>query len=316
MLTEYSNIETLYSSEKNMCIDHTIRCDHTISKKWTFVHTEISFHHTINIWSHRKNFDHTINFQYHTVIILITPSKFWSHRTKFVHTINFQNHTVIILFTPSRCWSHSWKFCSHCLNFDHTIYFQDHTVIILFTPLTCCSHSWNFSSHHLNFVHTLNFQDHTVMILFTPSRFYSHFGKCDRKSNAKIMNMWYKTCRHHTDFHCWYDRHTQSLKSSLCGVTELCFGTKQVRLGVITFDECKHAPWSICPSLVRQHGMDGGVFSHTVHALVQLMWHHTVALQCCPPRWWGASSSQVYIQGVCESTLNSNLCTHGVPSKS
>ena len=28
-----------------MCIDHTIRC--TISKKWTFVHTEISFHHTI-----------------------------------------------------------------------------------------------------------------------------------------------------------------------------------------------------------------------------------------------------------------------------
>ena len=37
------------ASEKNMCIDHTIRCDHTISKKWTFVHTEISFHHTINI---------------------------------------------------------------------------------------------------------------------------------------------------------------------------------------------------------------------------------------------------------------------------
>jgi hypothetical protein len=36
-------------SGKNMCIDHTIRCDHTISKKWTLVHTEISFHHTINI---------------------------------------------------------------------------------------------------------------------------------------------------------------------------------------------------------------------------------------------------------------------------
>jgi hypothetical protein len=35
---------------------------------------------------------------------------------------------------------------------------------------------------------------------------------------------------------------TLSLKSSLCGVNELCFGTKQVRLGVITFDECKHAP--------------------------------------------------------------------------
>ena len=66
--------------------------------------------------------------------------------------------------------------------------------------------------------------------------------------------MWYKTCRHHTDFHCWYDRHTQSLKSSLCGVTELCFGTKQVRLGVITTDGCKHAPRTICPSLVRHHG--------------------------------------------------------------
>jgi hypothetical protein len=76
----------------------------------------------------------------------------------------------------------------------------------LFTP------SILFCSHHLNFVHTIYFQGHTGIILFTPSRFYSHFGKCDRKSNAKIMNMWYKTCRHHTDFHCWYDRHTQSLK--------------------------------------------------------------------------------------------------------
>jgi len=37
------------TSGKNMCIDHTIRCDHTISKEWTFVHTEISFYHTINI---------------------------------------------------------------------------------------------------------------------------------------------------------------------------------------------------------------------------------------------------------------------------
>jgi hypothetical protein len=36
------------TSEKNMCIDHTMRCDHTISKKWTFVHTEISFHHYMN----------------------------------------------------------------------------------------------------------------------------------------------------------------------------------------------------------------------------------------------------------------------------
>ena len=115
-------------SGKNMWRHHTIRCDHTISKKWTFVHTEISFDHTINIWSHRK---------------------------KFVHTINLQDHTVIILFTPCTCWSHSWNFCSHHLNFVHTINFQDHTVIILFTPWRCWSHSWKFCSHHLNFVHTI-----------------------------------------------------------------------------------------------------------------------------------------------------------------
>ena len=90
------------TSGKNMWRHHTIRCDHTISKKWTFVHTEISFDHTINIWSHRK---------------------------KFVHTINLQDHTVIILFTPCTFWSHSWNFCSHHLNFVHTINLQNHTVI-------------------------------------------------------------------------------------------------------------------------------------------------------------------------------------------
>ena len=140
----------LWASGKNMWRHHTIRCDHTISKKWTFVHTEISFHHTINIWSHRK---------------------------KFVHTINFQNHTVIILFTPSRCWSHSWKFCSHCLNFDHTIYFQGHTGIIFFTPLRFYSHSGNFGSHHLNFVHTIS-------IIFTLKNRVVHtqhiFNVCDQ----------------------------------------------------------------------------------------------------------------------------------------
>jgi hypothetical protein len=77
---------------------------------------------------------------------------------------------------------------------------------------------------------------------YTPAPCEPGSFQCDRKSNAKIMTVWYKTCRHHTNFHCWYDRHTLSLKSSLCGVNELCFGTKQVRLGVITFDECKHAP--------------------------------------------------------------------------
>jgi hypothetical protein len=124
----FSNGVRYVPSGKNMWRHHTIRCDHTISKKWTFVHTEISFDHTINIWSHRK---------------------------KFVHTINLQDHTVIILFTPCTCWSHSWNFCSHHLNFVHTINFQDHTVIILFTPWRCWSHSWKFCSHHLNFVHTI-----------------------------------------------------------------------------------------------------------------------------------------------------------------
>ena len=129
---------------------HTIRWETTISKKWTFVHTEISFHHTINIWSHRK---------------------------KFVHTINFQDHTVIILFTPWRCWSHSWKFCSHHLNFVHTIYFQGHTGTILFTPSRFYSHSGNFGSHHLNFVHTIS-------IMFTLKNRVVHtqhiFNVCDQ----------------------------------------------------------------------------------------------------------------------------------------
>jgi hypothetical protein len=31
---------TLLTSGKNMSSDHTIWCDHTFSKKWTFVHTE------------------------------------------------------------------------------------------------------------------------------------------------------------------------------------------------------------------------------------------------------------------------------------
>ena len=67
--------------------------------------------------------DHTINM--------------WSHRQNFVHTINFQDHTDIILLTPSRCYSHSWNFGSHHLNFVHTINSQDHTAIILFTPSRC-----------------------------------------------------------------------------------------------------------------------------------------------------------------------------------
>ena len=140
------------TSGKNMWRHHTIRWETTISKKWTFVHTEISFHHTINIWSHRK---------------------------KFVHTINFQDHTVIILFTPWRCWSHSWKFCSHHLHFVHTIHFANshrhnfvHTINMLFTLLKFLFTPSKFCSHHLfSESHWNNF-----VILFTPSRFYSHSG--------------------------------------------------------------------------------------------------------------------------------------------
>ena len=158
-----------------------------------------------------------------------------------------------------------------------------------FTPSKFCSHHLFSGSHRNNFVHT-------IKILFTLWKFWVTPYVVQNMQTSHLFALF---------THGWYDRHTQSLKSSLCGVTELCFGTKQVRLGVITTDGCKHAPRTICLSLVRQHGMDGGVFSHTVHALVQLTWHHTVALQCCPPRWWGASSSQVYIQGVCERTLTS-----------
>ena len=107
--------------------------------------------------------DHTINM--------------WSHRQNFVHTINFQDHTDIILFTPSRCYSHSWNFDSHHLNFVHTINSQDHTVIILFTPSRRYSHSWNFGSHHLNLFHTIS-------IVFTLKNRVVHtqqiFNVCDQ----------------------------------------------------------------------------------------------------------------------------------------
>jgi hypothetical protein len=36
------------TSGKNMKSDHTIRCDHTISKKWTSVHTKNVLNHTTN----------------------------------------------------------------------------------------------------------------------------------------------------------------------------------------------------------------------------------------------------------------------------
>ena len=82
------------TSGKNMWSDHTMRCDHTISKKWTFVHTEMLFTPS--------------NSQNHTVIILFTSSRcyshswnFGSHHLNFVHTISLYSHSKIELFTPS-----------------------------------------------------------------------------------------------------------------------------------------------------------------------------------------------------------------------
>ena len=195
-------------------------------------------------------------------------------------------------FTPSKFWSHHQFSRSYRHNFDHTMK-------MLITLLKSCFTSSKFWSHHLfsrshrhNFHHTIKGVKQVLCSVIVNQMQKSWI--CGTKhadiTPISIVGM--------------IDTHNR-WKSSLCGVTELWFGTKQVRLGVITTDGCKHAPRTIGPSLVRQYGMDGGVFSHTVHALVQLTWHHTVALQCCPPRWWGASSSQVYIQGVCERTLTS-----------
>ena len=95
-----------------MSSDHTIWCDHTFSKKWTFVHTE--------------NYLFAPSKFVHTVKILFTQSKFCSHSQNFVHTLNIYFTPVKFLFTPS-------KFGSHHHNFIHT-------------PKLSCSHPPNFCS--------------------------------------------------------------------------------------------------------------------------------------------------------------------------
>jgi hypothetical protein len=99
------------------------------------------------------------------------------------------------------------------------------------------------------------------------------------------MKMWYKTCSHHTNYHCSHPVGMMDTQKSLCGVNDLFSSTKHIRLGVITTDGCKKAQRTLLPSLVTKRGMDGCKFSHTVHALVQMTWHHTVALMFCPARW-------------------------------
>jgi hypothetical protein len=93
-------------SGKNMssdCGDHTLsrrrRCDRTISKKWTFVHTE-------NVLVTPSKFDHTVKS-------LFTPSKFLIIPSNFFHTIK-------ISFTPLKFWFTPSKFGSHHQNFIHT----------------------------------------------------------------------------------------------------------------------------------------------------------------------------------------------------
>jgi hypothetical protein len=231
-----------------------------------------------------------------------------------------------ILFTPSKFCSHHLFSESHRNNCVHTINFQDHTVIILFTPWRCWSHSWKFCSHHLNFVHTIYFQGHTGIILFTPSRFYSHFGKCDRKSNAKIMNMWYKTCRHHTDLHC---SHTVGMKNTHIRWNQVFV----VWPSYVSVQNKFVWVWSPLMNAKMLHvrfvrpWWDSTAWTVEYSRIQFMHWYswrditpcHFSAVRLVGDlglRRWGASSSQVYIQGVCESTLNSNLCTHGVPSKS
>ena len=66
-------------------------------------------HHTVwshnfqkmDVCSHQKCLDHTINF--------------WSHHQKFVHTIKFFYHTVHILFTLLRFYSHYQNFFVHTI---------------------------------------------------------------------------------------------------------------------------------------------------------------------------------------------------------
>jgi L-aminopeptidase/D-esterase-like protein len=64
-----------------MSSDHTIRCDHTISKKWTFDHNEND---------------------------LFTPSK-------FVHTVKMFVHTVKILFTLQNGVVHPYQIFIHTM---------------------------------------------------------------------------------------------------------------------------------------------------------------------------------------------------------
>jgi hypothetical protein len=77
-----------------------------ITKKWTFVHTKISFHHTINIESHRKIFVHTIYYDDDVFylflhkqkigadIFKITPSLFCSHHQDVDHPLENLLHTI------------------------------------------------------------------------------------------------------------------------------------------------------------------------------------------------------------------------------
>ena len=99
---------SIHPSEKNMWNDHTTRCDHSISSKWTFDHTKNVLITPSKFWSHRQIFDHTVynwftlwRFYSHRQIVWSHRQIFWSHRIHFVHTVQILFTPSNFLFTPS-----------------------------------------------------------------------------------------------------------------------------------------------------------------------------------------------------------------------
>ena len=141
-----------------------------------------------------------------------------SHLTVWSH--NFQkmdvcSHRNIVsshhqhLITPKKICSHHQFSRSHRHNFVHTMKMLITLLKILFTPSKFCSHHLFSGSHRNNFVHT-------IKILFTLWKVWSQI-KC--KNHEYVVQNMQTSHRFALFTHGWYERHTYSLKSSLCGVT-------------------------------------------------------------------------------------------------
>ena len=83
-----------------------------------------------------------------------------------------------------------------------------------------------------------------------------------------------------------------NVENSLCGVNDLFSSTKHICFSVITTDGCKNAQRTILPSLVTKRSFQG--VRHR---------HHRSSYKAC-----------VRVLRL-QSTLISNLCTHGVGTK-